>query len=320
MSSSVLPPGFTSNALRSLQRLRQGLSAVELVHTSHEFWPYRPGLTHHSNPVLRISVLDSSFNPPTLAHLALINSRPPWHDRDQVATSDTLDYDARLLLLSVCNVDKSLKPGDASHIQRLEMMYLLSRSVSAEPGQSSPSANILNNTAIAIINEPTFVGKSTTLLPFLCARLATLRSPFTSADLPTIPQSKLVFLMGLDTLMRIFSVKYYASEYELRRLLRNFLSPNAEDCRIVCARRASLPNSRILEDDAEKQIQNIADEFIRGERIHLMDIGKDEQTCSSSEVRAEVAVGDNDWRRLVTDLIANYLVDNRLYVSDTHEL
>jgi len=308
MPSSVLPPGFTSNALRSLQKLRQGLSTVELVHTPHEFWPYRPGRT--SNPVLRISVLDSSFNPPTLAHLTLINSRLPWHDPpcDQVTTSDTLDYDARLLLLSVRNADKSLKPGDASYIQRLEMMYLLSRSVAVDH-TPSPLPNI-NNTAIAIIDEPTFVGKSTTLHPFLRTRLASLRSSFTSADLPTIPQPKLFFLMGLDTLMRIFSVNYYASEHELMRLLRNFLSPDAEDCRIVCARRAS-------EDDAEKQIQNIADEFIRGERIHLMDIGKDQQTCSSSEVRAEVAVGDNDWRRLVTDLITNYLVDNKLYVSDT---
>ena len=292
-----------STALRSLQRLAQGHSPLELVHTPHEFWPYRPGFTHHSSPILRISVLDSSFNPPTLAHLALVNSRPPWQDLQ----AETSQYDAKLLLLSVRNADKTLKPGDASYIQRLEMMYLLSRS---EHGISSLTSD--NNTAVAIIDEPTFVGKSTVLLNFLRTRLASLGA----AGSPTIPQPKLTFLMGLDTLVRLFSVKYYTSEHELRRLLHNFLSPDAEDCRIVCARRASLSDGCMLEDDAENGIQSIVHEVIGNDRIHIIDIGKDEQAFSSSQVRTQIAAGDDDWRRLVTDLVADYLIDNRLYISD----
>lgn len=105
---------------------------------------------------LRISILDSSFNPPTRAHLALAQSKPPKRifvpgtERQSNVSSTTVkprrpsagsgdavvtqerkpeynedDYDARLLLLSVRNVDKTLKPGDATFVQRVEMMSQL---------------------------------------------------------------------------------------------------------------------------------------------------------------------------------------------------
>ncbi|KAL4072746.1 hypothetical protein V8B97DRAFT_2103950 [Scleroderma yunnanense] len=316
---SRLPAGFTSNALCSIQKVYQGLS---LVHTPHEFWPYRPGLAHHLNPAIRISILDSSFNPPTLAHLALINSRPSDGPSDQATASDT-DYDARLLLLSVSNPDKTLKPADASYIQRLQMMYLLSLNVSANHSPSSPSeSHLSSNTAIAVINASTFVSKSAVLLPFLRTRLASLRRPLITAtnDIPTIPHPKLIFLMGYDTLVRVFSARYYASEHEAMRLLRNFLSPGAEDCRVVCAHRTSPPNTRTFEDATENNMLDITKEFIRGERIYLIDIGEDEQTFSSSEVRTKIVAGNNDWRHLVTNFVADYLVENQLYVSDTQSM
>ncbi len=66
-----------------------------------------------SNSALRdpVTVLDPSFNPPTLAHHALVLL--------PVASSPT---DARLLLLSVRNADRVPCPGDASPVQRVGMM------------------------------------------------------------------------------------------------------------------------------------------------------------------------------------------------------
>ena len=106
-------------------------------------------------------MLDSSFNPPTRAHLALAQSKPPSRlkptvtgtsgvpapfidirrfrgtetaiDRDEGKVNKNgdsdEDYDARLLLLSIRNADKILKTSDASYSQRLEMMYLLAHEV-----------------------------------------------------------------------------------------------------------------------------------------------------------------------------------------------
>lgn len=322
--ASTISSGFASHALRLLQRVQYGISPVELVYTAHECWPFQPGQTIHTRPTLRISVLDSSFNPPTLAHLALANSLPP-----QPATSPSAEsYDARMLLLSVRNADKVFKPGDAAFVQRLEMMRLLSHDIcttgTAESG--SESSQISGNVAVAIIDEPTFVGKSTLLLRFLHTRLATAvestNSPngtFSKEDASCpFPSPKLTFLLGFDTLVRLFSPEYYPLEQGMVQMLRTFLSPDQEDCRIVCAYRRSAGVDKTLQETQAKTLE-VAHEFITGNRISFIDIGTEEQTYSSSEVRAEVAAGGGTWRRLVTDTIAQYITQQRIYLSSERE-
>lgn len=328
-AGSLLPAGFSSHALRVLQKVQRGLSPVELVYTSHEHWPFQPGLTVHTRPILHISVLDSSFNPPTLAHLALAKSPPPsCHGvSTHASTSFGLDYDAKLLLLSIRNADKSMKPGDATHIQRLEMMQLLSQDLCSTDNTKTeydcPSP-VNGNIAIAIIDEPTFVGKSTTLLRFLQTRLA---SPINSSSLSnttdrqdgaySLPYPKLTFLLGFDTLERLFSPKYYPSEEIMTQMLRGFLSPNEEDCRIVCAHRTSPGVGQTSQKELHGKAQEVAQEFIASGRIILIDIGAREQTYSSSEVRAKVAAGGEAWKWLVTAVIANYIMGNALYAQPT---
>ena len=85
-----------------LQRVQRGLSTLELVHTSHLRWPLPTTPGPHLAPTLHISVLDSSFNPPTNAHAAL--ARAPLDALGE-------QPDATLLLLSVTNADKAPKPG-----------------------------------------------------------------------------------------------------------------------------------------------------------------------------------------------------------------
>ncbi|KAI6123534.1 hypothetical protein EV401DRAFT_2260607 [Pisolithus croceorrhizus] len=309
--SSLLSPGFTGNALGLLQKLQQGRSTLELVHTPHECWPFRPGqFTGKSCPALRVSVLDSSFNPPTLAHLALAKSRPPSPEgtTDHGVSASENDYDARLLLLSVRNAEKSLMPGDATYVQRLEMMYLLS--LDGRHGLLI-SADINDNVAIAIIDQPIFVGKSTILHSFLRSRLASLHLSL-SAGTEAIHRPKLTFLMGFDTLVRLFSPKYYASEEEMTGLLQDFLSPEGQDCRIICARRVNVT----IDEAVQKRVMTTFREFIDRDRIHFLNIGEDEQSFSSTDVRATVAAGMDNWRRQVTDHIADYIIENRLYASN----
>lgn len=326
----IHPPvsGFSSHiALQLLQKVQHGISPIELVYTAHEHWPFRPGQPIHTCPTLRISVLDSSFNPPTLAHLALVNSSPPSSSPQCfAATSASAEsYDARILLLSVRNADKVLTSGDATFVQRLEMMRLLSHDVrstdTAESG--SESSQISGNVAIGIIDEPTFVGKSTVLLRFLRTRLAAVVESSHSPSSISVgrdasylfPSPKLTFLLGVDTLARLFSPKYYPSEQAMIQMLRTFLSPDQEDGRIVCAYRRSASADKTLQDKALE----IAHEFITSGRIAFIDIGTEEQTYSSSEARAKVAAGDGTWERLVTNAIANYIINQGIYSSSEEE-
>ena len=301
-----------------LQRLQQGLSVppVELIYTPHPRWPlpHSQSIQQHPNRSLRISVLDSSFNPPTLAHLALADSRRPSYRDDNEQNLETQDhstcgYDAKLLLLSVKNADKSLKAGDATYQQRLEMMLLLSKDVIAS--QHEAAANV----AIAIIDKPTFVGKSSALLDFLQRRLTT--------PLPL----ELTFLVGLDTLERLFSPRYYTSETDMMASLRQFLSaaPQGDNSRIVCAKRVSSPTEAAQSPESPENISSLAlaKEFRESDRIVMIDIGNIVNRYSSSAIRSSIGrfgLGqtvdqDGGWKSMVTREIADYIVEQQLYVD-----
>lgn len=110
------------------------------------------------------------------------------------------------------------------------------------------------NVAIAITDEPTFVGKSKVLQEYLRARLASL-PPETTPQSPLGPQNtQLSFIVGLDTLERLFSPKYYppppssqaTHEETMIEVLSRMLSPasqGGDDSLVVCARRiTTLPS------------------------------------------------------------------------------
>lgn len=323
------------HALKLLQKVQRHESPVELVYTSHERWPC-PRLPIHPQrklDTIRISVLDSSFNPPTCAHLALANSRPPQYTMKSgltgsaLASAAELDYDARLLLLSVRNADKTLKSGDATYEQRLEMMYLLSKDMSASvsqlPKNKSDSAHA--NVAIAIVDEPTFVGKAVVLRQFLNAQISGLYSPATALDGMAIsptsdeistPDPRLVFLLGFDTLVRLLSPRYYASEAAMMDALRLFFSPEGDDCYVVYAQRKLAELGHMVQEEVEAKTLFAAKEFVENERVALISIGADsvDEQTSSTQVRTKVALKDETWRGLVTPSIANYIIQNSLYV------
>ncbi len=173
---------------------------------------------------------------PTLAHLGLANSLPP----DTAIHSDS-DYSAKLLLLSVKNADKTLKPGDARYEQRLEMMHLLAKSM--QPLRTAETAQLTTeeaaNAAIAIIDEPTFVGKSRVLRQALVRILAGTPAP---APVVAIADIELTFLIGHDTLARLVSPRYYPSETAMLASLRTFMSADAaggDRSRVVSAQRSA---------------------------------------------------------------------------------
>lgn len=184
-------------------------------------------------------MLDSSFNPPTKAHLALAltsstRSRSRGTEAEAALNSDDK---AHLLLLSVRNADKALKEGDATHVQRLEMMMLLAKELEK---RLSPSSNKSRNdevkridetesepknsgegdegegqanVAVGIIDEPTFVRKSAVLREYLTDRLEGFAKHSSRETLPVQAEARvgiqLTFQMGTDTLVRLLDPKYY---------------------------------------------------------------------------------------------------------------
>lgn len=302
-----------------LSRLRRGLSTVELVYTSHERWPM-PRFPF-SDRKLNISVLDSSFNPPTLAHLALANT--PFSARFKSSPSDNEDFHAKLLLLSVRNVDKLLKSGDATHTQRLDMMLSFANDIAFPPrstqSEDSTQIPVGSNIAVGLINEPTFVGKSSTLLEFLHARIQSFFQ-LGATEIPIlpnhIPQPKLTFLVGMDTLERLLAPRYYASEEAMKQSLGAFFSSEGDDSRIICGRRIT---PGLQESETEREIRTVAacKDYIDCSRIVLVDIDEEVRSLSSSDVRQKISGEDHTWTSMVTPSVVSYIVEHGLYRNVT---
>ncbi|KAK0480054.1 Nucleotidylyl transferase [Armillaria novae-zelandiae] len=197
----------------------------------------------------KVLILDSSFNPPTLAHLALARCGS--------------DYDARIFMLSTTNADKKLAPGDATIAQRQSMMSLLGFHV-------------------AVIDEPTFVGK---------ARRLHAEMPSASWD----------FVMGWDTVERVFAERYYKDM--IAELQGFFFESRA---RILYAPRVGSGGidvwaavERVGARDKVVQAA-ISDEFL---------------AQSSTAVRNAIKSGNGTWRDKVPPAVAEYIDKERLYFT-----
>lgn len=260
-----------SDIVPLIRDIQNGTSKLELLSANKDDWLCRMQSTKSPN---YISVLDSSFNPPTLAHhaLAASSSLPPDLDSSH----------SIMLLLSVRNVDKVLHSGDATYMQRLVMMDLLGATIS--------------NTVVAVIDEPTFVGKSRIISSFL--------------KQVGIYKPTLTFIVGADTLTRLVDPRYYGgSEEYMRTQLESFLSSDGDDSRILCSSRSSI---------SQKETQASID-ILRGlapcGKLFVIDIEEGLQSCSSTRVRQLRRDNNAGWCRLVLQSIAQYIEQERLYIE-----
>lgn len=115
------PPALTTKLARCITASHLA-RPFTLVYASTSAWP-SPSLPAQIEAV-RISILDSSYNPPTRAHLALATQpRISPHTASATSTSSSTEpFHAHLLLLSTKNADKTPGPGETGPVQRLEMM------------------------------------------------------------------------------------------------------------------------------------------------------------------------------------------------------
>jgi len=255
--------------------------SFELVFRSHDNWPFANGSGH---PVVEldkeevvISVFDSSFNPPTLAHLSIaLLDRP----------DSTTPFDAHLLLLSVTNADKKLRPTDATYVQRVEMMILLAHDMLA----SQPNIRV----AVGIIDEPTFVGKC-----------RVIRDKFGRGDGESTKDVRLWFGVGWDTLLRLFAARYYGGPEGMAEQLEAFFEKDGSG--VICVRRGgdSAEERFFLETEEVKK-------WVDAGKVVMADIGE-RAAYSSTAIRDAISQRADHWRSMCTCSIADYVLDGGLY-------
>ncbi|RAL09007.1 cytidylyltransferase family protein [Aspergillus homomorphus CBS 101889] len=248
---------------------------------------------HDDDPVSSpdvLYVLDSSFNPPTLAHRRIVSS---------ALLGDPSRSPRLLLLLATQNADKPSKP--ASFEDRLAMMDLFARDLlshlqSTSSETSQPSLPVID---VAVTKKPYFMDKAAEI-----------------EGAGIYPKSlEQVHLTGYDTLIRIFDPKYYPPEHTLQPL-EPFLSRHRLR---VTLRPDSNWGSRdeqeaFLRDLADGKKDEIGAKREWAPRIQLVE-GRKPGAPSVSSTRAREAATTNpqdlDW--LVPSSIQEMIMSERLY-------
>ncbi|KAK9376908.1 uncharacterized protein V1513DRAFT_374790 [Lipomyces chichibuensis] len=177
--------------------LRRGSDALRIAYTSSSAF-----LTSPTCKVQSLIVFDSSFNPPTIAHLELINrtiANPAFVPRSATAEANVL------LLLAVQNADKPTAPAPLA--DRLSMM----QQFSLEIGRAADCRISKVNIAVGITKYPRFVDKAEAVFHMF----------------PGVEEQ--VYLTGYDTLIRLLDAKYYPCQ-TLQYALGDFMTR----CKIVC--------------------------------------------------------------------------------------
>ncbi|PSS27146.1 hypothetical protein M430DRAFT_32000 [Amorphotheca resinae ATCC 22711] len=242
-------------------------------------------------------VLDSSFNPPTLAHLS-IATEALLRDTQPSPSPKRL-----LLLLSTQNADKAPRP--ASFDQRLAMMQIFASDIHSNIASQSSSAKAEEiGIDIGVTKLPYFVDKAVAI-----------------SESDAYPSSiQQVHLTGFDTLIRILDPKYYPPEKKL-----SILDPFLEKHRLMVTYRTD-------DEWGAKQVQDeYLDNLAKGKREQdggkkewvtegriVMCAGKQEgeETISSTKVREAVKKDDRQrLKRLLSDGVAQYVLKEKLYLE-----
>ncbi|KAG5420656.1 hypothetical protein I9W82_002537 [Candida metapsilosis] len=240
-----------------------------------------------NNSTQRVCVLDSSFNPPHLAHYAIIEESLK-SNYDGIPIKNKV----LLLLLSVQNADK-YHPQPESFDQRLELIHLMADHI---------AANIPITVAIGLTKQAMFVNKSLSILDYLDAQ-----------EKKTIkPEFKLTFLIGFDTLIRILNPKYYLPD-KLSVSLEHFMKMTD----LVCLTRHSETvtinqQSVYVKEISLGQHEEIPSHWSKNIFL-LRNMNEEVATFSSSGIRKEILSGDPSWKNQVLPEVAKYIEENNLY-------
>ncbi|KAI2070267.1 hypothetical protein LOZ39_005042 [Ophidiomyces ophidiicola] len=246
-----------------------------------------------------LHVLDSSFNPPTRAHLRIVKSALLSH-RNSDSSAVRL-----LLLLATQNADKPSKP--ALFEDRLVMMNLFAQDLQdaiisnrcppALAGEADAAAPTID---IGVTKEPYFIDKAA----------AISSSGMYPSDLGQVHHT------GYDTLVRIFDPKYYPPKHTL-----DPLAPFLENHRLRVSLRPDDSwgdgdeQTKFLPDLAGGKMEKIGGRREWAKRIEVVEGRKNgEESVSSTKARQEAVNGNRKaLGNLVTDRVMSWMAEKALY-------
>lgn len=247
-------------------------------------------------------ILDSSFNPPSIAHSSLVKS----------ALQNPGPADVRpfrlLLLFSTHNADKAPSPASFEH--RLALMTLFAEDLSRALSASNTSESILID--IGLTKAPYYTDKSVAIA-------STAPNPY-----PSNPTH--VHLVGYDTLTRFVAAKYYPNHTPPLSALSPFFHAGHK---LRVTQRPSNPSDSPSSsygsvDEQQAFLENLrtggmlTDGFEK-EWAGQIDMVPGDESVGISSTRVRKAAKAHDWdvvRQLCTKGVAEYVREMRLYEED----
>lgn len=267
-------------------------------------------------------MLDSSFNPPTAAHLRMATS---------AAAEESLPGPVRLLLvLGVDNADKAVRP--AVFEQRLGMMWAFARDVRNgldEAGSGSSSGGEGVSIDVCLSKQPYFHSKSEAIASSDFYKVE--ESEGTGGE--GAAETEQVILVGYDTLIRILDPKYYGSSstaasgatHTEETPLRKALDPFFKRAKLRVTARTGAEwggkddQSAYLESLLNGDgLQNIGGNREWAKRIETVEGWKEGEPLVSSTLAREAAQA-KDWARfgeLVSHGVKRWAEGEKLYSVD----
>ncbi|KAI1381169.1 Nucleotidylyl transferase [Hypoxylon crocopeplum] len=304
--SRLLPPNLVSlftQALKSYQLSNATFRVLCSLTPSSSSSADPPAPIPPRNPPNTLLVLDSSFNPPTLAHQRMALSALSDH-----AYTDAGSHASRvLLLLAINNADKSPKP--AAFPQRLAMMYIFARDL-----LSTTAATECAGIDVAVTTEPYFHAKSAAI-----ASCEFYRGEQTEIKGEGEGAMEQIYLTGFDTLIRIFNPKYYP-----HASMAAALDPFFAHARLRVTTRTDDEWGDATEQRAYLEqlrrggeLENVGGRTGWAGRVDMVDGRRDgEVVVSSTKVRD--AVLRRDWKALellVSEGVAAWIREEGLYAE-----
>ncbi|KAK6440936.1 hypothetical protein LTR95_002830 [Oleoguttula sp. CCFEE 5521] len=186
-------------ALEAVQSSTSKVRVLQTINPSDPTKPQPPTPVASSDSPRTLFILDSSFNPPSIAHQTLVESALHHSNSSRIPTPHRL-----LLLFSTQNADKA--PSAASFDQRLTLMTIFASDILSSLISSATS----NNSSCPSID----IGVTTA--PYYTDKSAAIDADSTSPQAfyppnPSGEKAKHVHLIGFDTATRFFAPKYYPS-------------------------------------------------------------------------------------------------------------
>jgi nicotinic acid mononucleotide adenylyltransferase len=207
----------------------------------------------------RVAVLPSAYNPPTRAHLGLLDLAGKVKGVSAVAA-----------MLTTNNVDKSLFGAPLSH--RVGMLLALH--------QESPYVGVVASNAARLMDQGMALHAS-------------------------FPGVEFDFIVGFDTLVRLFDVKYYE---DMGSALDRFFASH----RVIATNRAEATLSAVRDFVSTTEVRRYSDRIVVRE-LHL-----DHARLSSTAARGDVAAGEGGGA--LTAAVAAYVDRFGLYTLPSQPL